>query len=84
MPSKDTARRVADALQPYVSRLDALERGIMGTPERPGIAGKLDTMKVDVDHRFDKIGSMLRVNNWLTGLVIAILISAGIKILVGG
>lgn len=65
------------------ARLEALERGIVGTPDAPGMVGQLSTMKVDMDHKFANVASLLRINNWLTGLVIAVLVAGAIRVLVG-
>ena len=64
-------------------RLSAVEKGFVGTPTEPGLVGKFEAMKVDQGHKFDNITGLLKINNWLTGLVIVILIAAGLRVLVG-
>lgn len=73
MTSKDDKETFARLF----SRLEALERGMVGTPDTPGLVGKFEMFKVSLGH----IESSLKVNNWLTGLIAATLIAALLKVL---
>ncbi len=61
------------------ARLEALEKWLSGTPDTPGLASKVDSLKADVDHRFDSILFSLKINNWLTGLIVTILAAGALK-----
>lgn len=76
-------------------RLEALEKWLGGTPEQAGLATKVDsmrtemdhkfaTLRTDVDHRFDSILSSLKINNWLTGLIVTILVAGALRMVLLG
>ncbi len=87
-------RRIADAIDAlrkeyaevflkFDKRLGAVEDGMVGTPIQAGLVGRFETMKTDFEHKFQQQIALMRINNWLTGLVVAILVAAALKVLFG-
>lgn len=87
-------RRIADevndlrkehekAFDRVFTRVEAIEKGLMGTPSEPGIIGKFEVLKNDITHRLINQATSLRINNWLTGLIAATLIAAALKMVLG-
>jgi hypothetical protein len=76
-PPNLSSKETKETFSRLFGRLEALERGMIGTADHPGLVSKFEVFRVSLDH----IEKSLKVNNWLTGLIAAALVAALLKML---
>lgn len=68
------AAKHQDTFKRLFERLEAVERGIVGTPEQPGLAARVEIMRTDFDGKLTRLSDKVGINNWLTGSIMVIII----------